>query len=236
MMDALRTWDIEAFRAVHRGISTPLLDPFMLYVTDMGLGHAQLVPLLLARFKDRMSTRTAIIWMVGLALVAAGYEGAIEHQSWAEFFSTLAAFFTCCALFWRLPARWCSGAIWAAAAAGIVRLIIRENIPRWRPSNLEFADAIEPLFGRSSFPSGHATSTLAIGVFLLWASRGTKWAPLCWAIAGWSVLVAFSRVYVGVHYPTDIIAGLCVAIAVATPVWLLLRPRLAKNLPAPDRA
>ncbi len=231
MIEVLKSWDEEAFRAIHSAGRSPALAPLALAVTDMGLAHAQLVPLLLARLRSRMSARTALAWILSLGLLAGIYEGFIEHRNPAEFATTAAAFFGCTALFWRLPERWCSGAIYAAAAAGLARNLIRPFIPRWRPSNLEFADAVEPLFGRSSFPSGHAATTFAIAVFLLWAARGTKWQPLAAGIAAWSAIVGISRIAVGVHYPTDVIASLALATASATPVYLFIRSRLNDQLP-----
>lgn len=63
-----------------------------------------------------------------------------------------------------------------------------------------------------SFPSGHAMASSALAfsaIVLLWPTRW-RW----WAIAGASLymlVIAFTRLYLGVHYPTDILAGWAVS-------------------------
>ncbi len=80
----------------------------------------------------------------------------------------------------------------------------------------------------SSFPSGH--STMAAVVYFTLAAllarsirqRGMKRYLLSVA-ALLTLLVGFSRVYMGVHYPTDVLAGWSVGLAWAVVCWLLAR-------------
>ena len=68
-----------------------------------------------------------------------------------------------------------------------------------------------------SFPSGHAaTSFAAATVLTLYLPR---WAPL-WILL--AVAIGFSRVYVGVHYPLDVVGGAVLGVLVATSLRLLV--------------
>ncbi len=65
--------------------------------------------------------------------------------------------------------------------------------------------------GRSySLPSGHATNIFAAMVFL--TARYKRYSPVFMTVA---LAVAYSRVYVGVHYPSDVIAGAALGTIVA---------------------
>src|SRR5215218_2649165 len=91
-----------------------------------------------------------------------------------------------------------------------------------------------------SFPSGHATSSaviyLTLAVLLVrLAETETEKAYLIGAALFVSFLVGFSRVYLGVHYPTDVIAGWAVGVAWAQLCWFATRAigrrRLATTTP-----
>ena len=55
----------------------------------------------------------------------------------------------------------------------------------------------------SSYPSGH-TLTVAGGVVVAWLSLRKTWAVI---LSSQAALVAYSRIYVGVHYPFDVLGG-----------------------------
>jgi membrane-associated phospholipid phosphatase len=85
---------------------------------------------------------------------------------------------------------------------------------------------VEPL--RSwSFPSGHTCSAFAAATALALAFRGKG--------GGWAflpaALIAVSRVYVGVHYPTDVLAGAAIGALLSWAVFRLSR-RIVKQTPA----
>lgn len=83
----------------------------------------------------------------------------------------------------------------------------------------------------ASFPSDHGTlagDTIA-GLFLL--DRRLGFTALVFGL-----LLAFSRVYVGAHYPLDVVAGLAVGAAVALLGWLLVRRPLTAVMAALGRS
>ncbi len=62
----------------------------------------------------------------------------------------------------------------------------------------------------NSFPSGHTSSTFSVVSVLVWTLRENK-AIVC-LLALFAFLVGFSRIYVGVHYPFDVLVGAVVGV------------------------
>lgn len=172
----------------------------MRVVTDSGLGHAQLTALFAVALRRRVHWG----WVVGWSLLVMMVTGWYEVNRYGKPPTVALGYLLCLGLFWRLEPRQAGGALLTSVFTGLSRLLFVKPIGRQRPSNLWFSQPMEPIFGATSFPSGHTTTTFAIAVFLVWALRGSA---LGWGIVGWAVLVGLSRIYVGVHYPLDIVAG-----------------------------
>jgi undecaprenyl-diphosphatase len=87
---------------------------------------------------------------------------------------------------------------------------IRSAVCRMRPANPDnplsaFIHTVNDYHGGSyGFPSSHAANTAGLTCFCVFVLR-RRW--LSWVMVGWMVLVCYSRMYLGVHYPSDILAG-----------------------------
>jgi membrane-associated phospholipid phosphatase len=113
----------------------------------------------------------------------------------------------------------------AGAAGWIVAQSLKMLVDRARPYEADGAARLVSIPAGSSWPSGHPAVAAAMATVL--APRlGT--APAV-AAGGAAVYVAWSRIYVGVHHPTDVIAGLGLGIACGV-AWLELRERVERAL------
>lgn len=118
------------------------------------------------------------------------------------------ALITCALLWWRAQAR--SALTIAISVAGAIAISSLDKVlvARTRPP-VRHLEAVSS----GSFPSGHTTETTAFCLALLLAFLATKpsrgLTPLATLVTVGAVAgVAFSRIYLGVHYPTDIAGGL----------------------------
>ena len=114
-------------------------------------------------------------------------------------------------------------AVWAPAGAllaiGLNQLVAGE-VAEPRPSAvLPHVLLLVPRSGDPSFPSDHAVMAGAVAAGVLLAHRRLG---LVAAVA--ALVMAFSRVYVGAHFPLDVLAGLVLGAVVAAASYLLVRP------------
>lgn len=118
-----------------------------------------------------------------------------------------------------------------ALAVILARGVIAESIYFFFPAIRPYAFfGFAPLIGESgsSFPSGHMTLFFALALALWFANR--KWG---WWYLALSFIMGIARIYVGVHWPIDILGGIVIGIASAWFVhWLLRGVRRAISVPS----
>ena len=107
--------------------------------------------------------------------------------------------------------------------------IIKPAVERLRPCNdLSFKNEFQPRVACGSgfsFPSTHATNHFAIAMFLV-GTFYSKWKPIAPLALFWAFSIAFAQVYVGVHYPIDVITGAilgCIIGYLTSSVFLTLK-------------
>jgi undecaprenyl-diphosphatase len=89
------------------------------------------------------------------------------------------------------------------------------------------------LGGQYGFYSAHASNNLAIAIYMILV-LGSPFRYFSVLIAGWAVLMAYTRIYLGVHYPGDILAGWAAGSLIgwgcgSLCMWFLRKPASAEN-------
>ena len=121
----------------------------------------------------------------------------------------------------------CAYVFLSVAASGLAALVLKYAIGRARPKHFEAEGvlAFKPLVGGAgwaSFPSGHATTAMALGVAL-----GLLYPRLFVMFVTAGFWIAFSRIVTGAHYPSDLIAGCLVG---GISAWLIARAFARRRL------
>ena len=104
----------------------------------------------------------------------------------------------------------------------LCNVILKNLVARTRPYDaIPELSTLIPHPTDYSFPSGHTTASFACALVLFGMLPKKYGVPiLCLA-----VLIALSRLYVGVHYPSDVLGGMLIAVGVSTFVLYLWRER-----------
>lgn len=151
-----------------------------------------------------------------------------QSLTWIPFYLALAVLVIC---------RWRKKAFWILLILGlcvglsdfISSSIIKTLVERPRPSRVPELEGVLHLVngycgGRFGFVSSHAANSFGLAMsFCLMTGR--KELPTCMLLFVWAFLNAYSRIYLGVHYPGDILGGVLVGIAVAVCAWAFVRRR-----------
>ena len=135
--------------------------------------------------------------------------------------------------------RWRREMVIATIFSGLMALFIGRALTHWLPFRVRpiYSPELHAYFATgaskdalltswSSFPSDHAMLWMAIatGIFLVWKRIGLL------ALAYTVVFICLPRAYLGFHYPTDLLVGAAVGIAIT---WLMTREAIRARYAAP---
>lgn len=108
--------------------------------------------------------------------------------------------------------------------AAVTTYLLKGAVQRPRPMEMQAAFALDSF----SFPSGHSLISAAVyptvGALLTRVIASRRARAYCLGVAlALTLLIGFSRVYLGRHYPTDVLAGWSLGLAWSVVAWLVLR-------------
>jgi len=103
-----------------------------------------------------------------------------------------------------------------------ISVLIKILVERPRPThNPEIADIVHIVNdyrgGTYGFVSSHAANVFCVATFLSYQFKNYRWSLFLY---GWAAVVSYSRIYLGVHYPLDVICGALLGILIGTQCYV----------------
>lgn len=132
---------------------------------------------------------------------------------------------------------WCMSMITAVALSDMISSqVMKDGFGRLRPCNDPFMQQylrfiVQRCPSSFSFTSSHAANHFTMAAFIWFTGKETigKWLQLIFA---WAFAISYAQVYVGVHYPLDVLAGAIVGLLLGALAAWIFNKMLPGGLPA----
>lgn len=107
-------------------------------------------------------------------------------------------------------------------SAGVIKKIVQRLRPCKTPELLDTINLLVPCGSGKSFVSAHATNHFGIAVYVgnLFKQHFAWLKPV---LLFWAAMVAYAQVYVGVHFPADVICGAVLGAVIGSVTWWALK-------------
>lgn len=139
---------------------------------------------------------------------------------------SLTALVLALALYDRHRYRQTAVVIAGVAGAAAFNLVLKTLFARERPDLWHQVITVDGY----SFPSGHSMASAALAAAVMVAVRGTKYQRAAFIIGPvYLGIVGLSRCYLGVHYPSDVVAGWLLSVGWVALVAIIIKPQVSKN-------
>lgn len=217
---AIVQWDRDTFAAINGGLQCRFLDVVMPPISDLGLGHIQ------------------VLGVLAVALIIALHRREIRlrrflKDAWSAMGRRRG---------WLVPL------FIAWAFSGILSTVVKNSMSRDRPTwfyeqeqsagrsldvRVHTIPGRRPLQTRG-FLSGHTATSVALATAFTLIGRRRKWSRY-WALASWliALMVSFSRIYIADHWPLDVVGGVVLGLLCGFAAVAVSGGRDAKTRPEP---
>lgn len=112
----------------------------------------------------------------------------------------------------------------------LVNLVLKPIFMRVRPYQALGLSILIKAPSGTSFPSGHSSIAFTGATTILLLAKDRHMKEAGWALEILAVLTAFSRMYLLVHYPSDVLVGALIGIGCAWLIWYLRERRCLERL------